>query len=110
MDKAIKTKGLYSITYYILHNGYNKERKDIKNLKGVQEITLGIIYDDATPLQHTYSLHTVELGASIPEVTGVVLGDVNTIELIEFIHHSINNDKMFVTILTMSRGGIENNE
>lgn len=71
---------------------------------GKRKITLGIVYDDAVPAQHTISLETITVGNNISNVTDQALSDVLTNAFTEFIEHTLSGDTMSVTILTISGG------
>ena len=71
---------------------------------GVREITLGLVYDDAVTAQHSLSLETILVGQNIAEVANVAISDIQTVVFTEFIDHSIVNDTMRLTILTLSVG------
>jgi len=76
---------------------------------GVRKITLGIVYDDGVADQHTISLETITVGNNIANITDVALSDVLTNAFTEFIEHTISNDTMSVTILTISGGAADVN-
>lgn len=77
---------------------------------GVKEITLGLVYDDAVTSQHNFSLETILVGNNIPEAINIDMSDSKTIEFAEFIEHSIVNDTMRITILTISSSTASENE
>lgn len=76
---------------------------------GVRKITLGIVYNDAVTAQHTISLETITVGNNISNITDVALSDVLTNAFTEFIEHTLSNDTMSVTILTISGGAADVN-
>jgi len=76
---------------------------------GVREITLGIVYDDASTAQHSLSIETVTVGNNITDITDVVLSDIQTMEFVEFIDHTVVRDTISVSILTLSTVGVEVN-
>lgn len=67
---------------------------------GVREITLGIHYDDAVTLQHVFSLETFKVGNNIADLN-VALSQSATIQFMEFIDHTIVDDTISVTILSV---------
>jgi len=69
---------------------------------GVREITLQIIYDNQVVNQHSVSLETITTGQQLPDLTNVVLADLQQIAFTEFIDHTLVNDTISVTILTIS--------
>lgn len=77
---------------------------------GVREITLGLIYDDAVTAQHSLSLETILVGQNITKVANVAISDIQTVQFTEFIDHSIVNDTMRLTILTLSIVGAQVNQ
>jgi len=77
---------------------------------GIREVTLGIIYEDAMSNQRTYSLETILVGNNIPDVMDVTLTDTQVVNQALFIEHTIKDDTVSVTILTISTGGIETNQ
>lgn len=76
---------------------------------GTRKITLGIVYNDAVTAQHTISLQTITVGNNIADISNVVLTDVLTNAFTEFIDHTISDDTMSVTILTISGGSADVN-
>ncbi len=76
---------------------------------GVRKITLGIVYDDGVQAQHTISLETITVGNNIANITNVALSDILTNAFTEFIEHTISNDTISVTILTISGGSADVN-
>ena len=77
---------------------------------GVREITLGIIYEDTSSNQRSISLETILVGNNINDVTDVTLADVQTINQTLFIDHTIKDDTISVTILTISTVGAKTNQ
>lgn len=69
---------------------------------GVREITLALVYEDSSALEHSISIQTILMGQNIPAVTDVVLLDIETIRFTKFLNHSIVNDTMRVSIITIS--------
>lgn len=78
--------------------------------RGVKEITLGIVYDDAVTLQASLSLETILVGHNIGVVANTALADIQTVLFTEFVESSISDDSMRVTILTISVVGAQVNQ
>ncbi len=77
---------------------------------GVRELTLALVYEDSVTAQHSLSLEAITVGNNIDVVTNQALGDIQTIQFTEFIDHTIVNDSISVTILTLSIVGVQVNE
>ena len=77
---------------------------------GVREITLGIVYDDALVSQHSITLETFTVGNNIADITNVIMADVQAIQFTEFINHTISDDTISVTVLTLSTVSVQVNQ